>query len=277
MAEREEEKSRRSKSMAVPGPARPQSELEVDTHQGTWASTFSATTTASVSPTAGSYFHRNAPSQSTYAPPPPIGQQPRAHSPSSNANTLSTQMANMSVTRSPPQKAPPPSAMPPSAASVNRRLSNPIIHPPPNLQSIQTPVRTPRRELSAFAEPAAPSALGPPQSTPLFVSSDEEEAYFSDPTLWSDSQPFPNPVSDPNKIIIATYLMKKSRKTAREVWRKRWFYLTSAGMTYSKSHMVSRGLLIEADATGRSSAKLRPTQHHSGRLFGRGHGRRRRG
>jgi hypothetical protein len=276
MAEREEEKNRRSKSVAVPVPGRPQQpELELDTHQGTWASTFSANTSASMSPTAGTYFHRNAPSQSTYAPPPPIGQQPRAHSPSSNPNTLSTQMASMSVTRSPSQKAPPPSAMPPSAASINRRLSNPIIHPPPNLQSIQTPVRTQRRELPAAAEPVAPGALGPPQSTPQFVSSDEEEAYFSDPTQWSDPQQVPTPVSDPNKIIIATYLMKKSRKTAREVWRKRWFYLTSGGMTYSKSHMVSRGCFAEADAIGCPSPQLCPHQHHSGCLLRRGHGRRR--
>ncbi|KLT45537.1 PH-domain-containing protein [Cutaneotrichosporon oleaginosum] len=241
-SEREEEKSRRAKSVAVPVPGRSQQpEPEVETHQGTWTSTFSATTTASVSPTAGSYFHRNAPSQSTFAQPPPIGHQPRAHSPSSNPNTLSSQMASMSVTRSPSQKAPPPSAMPPSVASINRRLSNPIIHPPPNLQSIQTPVRPQRRDFTAV-ESAAPGALGPPQSTPQFVSSDEEDAYFSDPTQWSDSQQPPMAVSDPNKIIIATYLMKKSRKTAREVWRKRWFYLTSAGMTYSKSHMDVRPL-----------------------------------
>ncbi|GMK53830.1 hypothetical protein CspeluHIS016_0104160 [Cutaneotrichosporon spelunceum] len=244
LAEREEEKSRRSKSIAVPAPGRSQPpELEVDTHQGTWTSTLSATTAASMSPTAVTFFHRTAPSQSTYSPPPPIGQQPRAHSPSSNPNTLSSQMASMSVARSPSQKAAPPSAMPPSAASVNRRLSNPIIHPPPNLQSIQTPVRTtPRREIPAAAEPTAPSALGPPQSTPLFISSDDEEASFSDTVHWSDTQQVPTPASDPNKIIVATYLMKKSRKTAREVWRKRWFYLSSAGMTYSKSHMDLRPL-----------------------------------
>ncbi|BEJ07345.1 hypothetical protein CcaverHIS641_0406140 [Cutaneotrichosporon cavernicola] len=244
LSDREEEKSRRSKSVAVPVPGRPQQpELEIDTHQGTWTSSFSATTAMSVSPTAGSYFHRNAPSQSAYSPPPPIGQQPRAHSPSSNTNTLSTQMASMSVARSPSQKGPPPSAMPPSAASVNRRLSNPIIHPPPNLQAIQTPVRTtPRRELSTAAESPALGALGPPQSIPQLASSDEEEANFSDPTQWSDPQHAPTPVSDPNRVIIATYLMKKSRKTAREVWRKRWFYLTSAGMTYSKSHMDVRPL-----------------------------------
>lgn len=54
----------------------------------------------------------------------------------------------------------------------------------------------------------------------------------------------PPPVADSNKIIVAAYLMKKSRKTTREVWRKRWFYLTSGGMTYSKSHMVSYELSI---------------------------------
>lgn len=236
MADKDEDTRRRNNSVAVPVsvPARQQPDPEVETHQGTWASTFSTVTTASASPTAGSYFHRHAPSQSSFAPPAPIGQQPRSGSPSSNPNTLSTQMAGMSVTRTPSQKALPP----PSAASVNRRLSNPIMHPPANLHSVQTPVRSQWREGHATTEPAS-STLSPPQSTPYFVSSDEEDPYFSDPTQWPDQQQMSPAVSDPNKIIVAAYLMKKSRKTTREVWRKRWFYLTSAGMTYSKSHMVS--------------------------------------
>lgn len=85
----------------------------------------------------------------------------------------------------------------------------------------------------------ATHSLGPPAQTPQFVSSDEEEQYFSDPAQWGEAQKAAAHVSDPNKIIVTAYLMKKSRKTTREVWRKRWFYLTSAGMTYSKSHMVS--------------------------------------
>jgi hypothetical protein len=43
---------------------------------------------------------------------------------------------------------------------------------------------------------------------------------------------------DPKKIILSAYLMKRSKGRGRKVWRKRWFYLTSQGLTYTKSHMV---------------------------------------
>ncbi|WVQ80495.1 hypothetical protein IAT38_002600 [Cryptococcus sp. DSM 104549] len=47
---------------------------------------------------------------------------------------------------------------------------------------------------------------------------------------------------DPNKVILSAYLMKRSkgRGTGRKVWRKRWFVLTSQGVTYTKSHMENR-------------------------------------
>jgi hypothetical protein len=96
------------------------------------------------------------------------------------------------------------------------------------------------------------ASLSPPKGglgqPPQFVSSDEDEPYFSDPhQAWPTAEQMQEhrqcqatpAVSDPNKIILAMYLMKKSRKTAREVWRKRWFFLTSGGVTYTKSHMVS--------------------------------------
>ncbi|ORX40273.1 hypothetical protein BD324DRAFT_617135 [Kockovaella imperatae] len=47
---------------------------------------------------------------------------------------------------------------------------------------------------------------------------------------------------DPKKIILQAYLMKRSKGRGRKVWRKRWFYLTSQGLTYTKSHMDSRPL-----------------------------------
>lgn len=47
---------------------------------------------------------------------------------------------------------------------------------------------------------------------------------------------------DPARIILSAYLMKRSKGRGRKVWRKRWFYLTSQGLTYTKSHMVSFGL-----------------------------------
>jgi hypothetical protein len=41
---------------------------------------------------------------------------------------------------------------------------------------------------------------------------------------------------DPNKIILAGYLMKQGK---RKNWRKRWFVLQSTRLMYSRSHMVS--------------------------------------
>jgi hypothetical protein len=43
---------------------------------------------------------------------------------------------------------------------------------------------------------------------------------------------------DPSRVIMSGYLMKRSHGRGRKVWRKRWWILTSAGLTYAKSHMV---------------------------------------
>ena len=43
---------------------------------------------------------------------------------------------------------------------------------------------------------------------------------------------------DPSRVILSGYLMKRSHGRGRKVWRKRWWVLTSAGLTYAKSHMV---------------------------------------
>ena len=48
--------------------------------------------------------------------------------------------------------------------------------------------------------------------------------------------PFAN--VDPSRVIMSGYLMKRSHGRGRKVWRKRWWILTSAGLTYAKSHMV---------------------------------------
>ncbi|WVR06152.1 hypothetical protein IAU60_003182 [Kwoniella sp. DSM 27419] len=53
------------------------------------------------------------------------------------------------------------------------------------------------------------------------------------------------PPLDPNKVILSAYLMKQS---GRRRWRKRWFVLTSQGMTYTKSHMRSVPLSSVLDA-----------------------------
>lgn len=266
MTDREDEANRRrdpSATRAVAVPARPgataaaaHDEL-VEPHQGTWTSTFSSTT-ASTSPArsqSGSYFHHIVHPQN-----PASAAPPHAHvaASSSISSTLSAQLATLStgaavggvvgaasngagaagVARTPSINAPGPSTAGPSAASVTRRLSHPI--PVPTVQTSR---------LGLAGGPTSPTNanLSPPNATPhLGASSDEDEAYFSDPhTAWADliaTSPPTTTVADPNKVILATYLMKRSRKTAREVWRKRWFFLTSAGITYTKSHMDNRVL-----------------------------------
>lgn len=253
----------------------------------TWTSTFSTTTGMSVSPAAsasGSFFHRaggvggvgssgsvggaqapgsyQAPPSSfqPLQPPPPVGgQQGPPQSPSA---AVSSQMANVNLGRSPSSATSPSTtggggggggAAPPSAAQVNRRLSNPI--PVPGLQAALARGSSQQRRdpsTGSMDQRTGGASLSPPKGglgqPPQFVSSDEDEPYFSDPhQAWPTAEQMQEhrqcqatpAVSDPNKIILAMYLMKKSRKTAREVWRKRWFFLTSGGVTYTKSHMVS--------------------------------------
>lgn len=230
----------RTNPVPVPTPQTLGAGTDAETHAGTWTSTVSAVsgqTGMSVSPTTapGGYFPRGAVGQSA----------PLATSPS-----LPQQMGSLSLGRSPSI-----TAAPPSAATVNRRLSNPIIpgsiglHPPPARTGLNREVSHGSIELNA----AGASTLSPPgQGNNYFISSDEDEPYFSDPRQgWPDRSNNTAPGTevtpatsdiDPNKVILSTYLMKKSRKATREVWRKRWFFLTSSMITYTKSHMDSRPL-----------------------------------
>ncbi len=114
------------------------------------------------------------------------------------------------------------------------------------------------------------TSLSPPNQAPQFVSSDEDEPYFSDPAAaWPDKPQDKGTYEapDPNQVVLAMYLMKRSRKTTREVWRKRWFYLTAAGITYTKSHMV--GLMATVLTSGRATVDLYPDWDDSGRLLRR--------
>jgi hypothetical protein len=101
---------------------------------------------------------------------------------------------------------------------------------------------TSRRDLSASS--ASADQATPPQALAV-VASSEDEAYFSDPATAFPASGNPAQVSqvaspvDPNKVILSAYLMKRSKGRGRKVWRKRWFYLTSQGLSYTKSHMVS--------------------------------------
>lgn len=233
-ARRRELKSeaREARTNPVPVPA-PQTLAagEMDTHAGTWASTMSGvsgTTGMSVSPTTvpGGYFPRGA----GHGQPSSLGTSPN----------LPHQMGNLALGRS--QSI---TAAPPSAATVNRRLSNPIIPP---VAGLHPPARTGlHREISQGSiDLGGPGATLSPPGQNYFVSSDEDEPYFSDPRQgWpsaGEAEATAPTDIDPNKVILATYLMKKSRKATREVWRKRWFYLTSTNIVYTKSHMDSRPL-----------------------------------
>ncbi|GAA5896638.1 hypothetical protein JCM8208_004252 [Rhodotorula glutinis] len=50
-------------------------------------------------------------------------------------------------------------------------------------------------------------------------------------------QQAPPPPDDPNKVILAGYLMKQGK---RKNWRKRWFVLQSGMLMYSRSHMDTK-------------------------------------
>lgn len=60
------------------------------------------------------------------------------------------------------------------------------------------------------------------------------------PASSEDEDELETPVApaDPKKVILSAYLMKQSKRR-KDVWRKRWFVLTSSALAYSRSHMVS--------------------------------------
>lgn len=252
--------------------------LGVDTHQGTYSSVFTNSTSISSSPVATTgYFAPKLASQTQqqqqqhqqYQPQsysmtgshsgPTQYQQSAQHqnvtpsSPMDTTNYLTAQMARVSI----PQRTP--STSNPQSRSVSSRRE-------PSASSMSS---------SIGRNPSGPSGgdylSRSPQPPPL--SSDEDEAYFSDPNIGlgtpvvSGTKPtmmtssssttmatgpasasasasgmgvgMGNLVIDPKRIILSAYLMKRSRARGRKVWKKRWFFLTSQGLTYTKSHMVS--------------------------------------
>lgn len=215
--EEEDRNKREGKTSGMPMaiPARQQgaeSAAALETHQGTYSSVFTNSTSISSSPIATTgYF---APKITSTAP------QQGPSSPLDTGNTLTAQMARVTIPRTP---------------------------------SLSTPQS---RSASARREPSASSVSSDfmsrsPQPPP--VSSDEDEPYFSDPlvglgTSVSNTPVMMSPTStgmgnlviDPKKIILSAYLMKRSKGRGKKVWKKRWFFLTSQGLTYTKSHMVSQ-------------------------------------
>ncbi|WVW84433.1 hypothetical protein I302_106467 [Kwoniella bestiolae CBS 10118] len=85
------------------------------------------------------------------------------------------------------------------------------------------------------------------------------------------NQSLPSTPIDPTKVILSAYLMKRSKGRGRKVWRKRWFVLTSQGVTYTKSHMDTKALrfipltsvldALEVDASDDSLASDEEDRH----------------
>ena len=247
--------------------------LGVDTHQGTYSSVFTNSTSISSSPvatTSTGYFAPKIASQpqQQYQPQsysmtgshPGTPQYQHQHSTQSGApsspmdttNYLTAQMARVSI----PQRTP--STSNPQSRSVSSRRE-------PSASSMSSSIgRNPSGPIGSSGQSGGDYLSRSPQPPPL--SSDEDEAYFSDPniglgtsvsagtkpTMMSASSStmatastqgmgagMGNLVIDPKRIILSAYLMKRSRARGRKVWKKRWFFLTSQGLTYTKSHMVS--------------------------------------
>jgi hypothetical protein len=215
-------------SAAVPIPQRERADT-IDTHQGTYSSMYTGTsgTSFSASPIATTgYFSSRG---QTSVQPFPISSGPASpslgsglnippSSPMGTTNNLSAQMAKVSMPRTP-------------SGSFQHQ----------------------QRSTSSYSS----AGEQPQRGSTMPVSSDEDETYFSDPnsafgalgTATSSGLPTSDApvqyaqvpgqqVVDPKKVILQGYLMKRSKGRGRKVWKKRWFYLTSQGLTYTKSHMV---------------------------------------
>lgn len=245
--------------MSMPIPSRQtqggQEGLGVDTHQGTYSSVFTNSTSISSSPVATTGYFA-----------PKIASQPQ--------QSQSYSMAG-SHSGTPQHQYPHPSAAPTSPMDTTNYLTA-------QMARVSIPQRTPStsnpqsRSVSSRREPSASSmssSIGrnpsggdyQPRSAqlPPPLSSDEDEPYFSDPNMGlgtsmgatptmmsASSSTAPgtnmgtgNLVIDPKRIILSAYLMKRSRARGRKVWKKRWFFLTSQGLTYTKSHMVSLAIV----------------------------------
>ena len=224
----EEEHVRRAMAqpMAVPPGRSPQEPIE--THPGTFSSAFTTGTAGSYSSPqgmTGSYFTPKAGGLGANAGvgfgewggSHAGGLSPLPPSPMDTSN-LSNQVSLMSLAQSP---------------SLSTSTSGPRMTPSRMVSSStqREPSSSSIGSSEQFHLQAASGAI-----TGAGASSDEEEQYSSDPAL--------NPLNiqqapvDPNKVILSAYLMKRSKGRGRKVWRKRWFYLTSQGLTYTKSHMV---------------------------------------
>lgn len=247
------------------------------THQGTYQSTISnmsglsgyAPGPSQASPTTtmggSSYFQPRSASvsgsMSAYGqngPPSPV------------INTLSSQLARLNHSSGAPSP-----VISSSPASVGHLQAQGLSVSTPGSRAVSQTRREPSASSMSssaaagdyFPQGAQGQALAAPPGG-QFISSDEDEPYFSDPNAaFAHQQPVAIPqtapaaqmqqpqrqpslsvspitqlgpgIVDPSRVILSAYLMKRSKGRGRKVWRKRWFYLTSQGLTYTKSHMVS--------------------------------------
>ncbi|WWC70526.1 uncharacterized protein I206_104477 [Kwoniella pini CBS 10737] len=183
-------------------------------------------------------------------------------SPMDTTNSLTSQMAKVNIQQSLPMRNPSTAASAPSSRSV----SGPSVSArrEPSTSSIGSTAPGPPVS-STSAE--RPTNLNLPVGSSQFVvsSEDEDDIDLAEQAQGqSGLQNLPATPIDPTKVILSTYLMKRSKGRGRKVWRKRWFVLTSQGVTYTKSHMDTKALrfipltsildALEVDASDQSSA-----------------------
>ena len=231
LSEREEEdrNKREGKVSGIAIPSRQgMSGDGMDVHQGTYSTTYTTGSISSSPIATTGYFapKMSSTNQTSYSMGGPQTATPTSAaipaSPLDTMNSLTAQMARVAIPRTP-------------SISVNtsRSVSN-------------------QRDPSASSVGSSRAAAGeymPRSAQPMQLSSDEDEPYFSDPVAglgmsvgttvsMTPSASGMGLVMDPKKIILSAYLMKRSKGRGRRVWKKRWFFLTSQGLTYTKSHMV---------------------------------------
>jgi hypothetical protein len=203
-----------------------------EAHQGTYSTTYT-TGSISGSPIATTgYFapKMGSNSQSAYSMAVSQSVTPTSAtipgSPLDTTNSLTAQMARVGIPRTP-------------SFAVNQSRSVSSARREPSASSVGS---------SRGHGTGTNGEYMPRSAQPMQLSSDEP--YFSDPvaglgmsvgttTSMTPSASGMGLVMDPKKIILSAYLMKRSKGRGRRVWKKRWFFLTSQGLTYTKSHMVS--------------------------------------
>ncbi|KAL0243409.1 hypothetical protein I308_105375 [Cryptococcus tetragattii IND107] len=153
------------------------------------------------------------PTNTTYMGPMVSSPQPAVFSPSSPIdNNLTSRFAKISLS--------------------SRSPSNQSIH---NLQGSHGP-----SGISNVASRGVSGSSKREHSTGSISSADHFRS-VRPPVSSEDEDELETPVApaDPKKVILSAYLMKQSKRR-KDVWRKRWFVLTSSALAYSRSHMETK-------------------------------------